>query len=984
MGCKTNQYTDICGRVHCYNYTAPNPPNIGSSVGVTIEYKEYPHSFIRDPGAIHNYNIPDRDNDAIMYPFYLTEYESPHIPSATCGMESKTDPCSGSWNYGREAFDATIINLDFCPTMLSFDFQYSDTWFSYIYDTSDEAGHIGTAAYWLEDDEGTVSTVVLPTGTPGTPGYDPGSTTNTYSGTTACVPCTNFTCTPAKTTLKYEGCEDLTGDPDCPHPTLFAIDSESLKIAFSYDQFATTVPSGVLDFELSYDGVTYTDGWNATTLEGIEYQSSQNPWTYNDAGFSDFEIFDINDGANAADFRVKFRIESRYDDSAAPPASNTVMLGTKWICTEILNNGTGFTVGQVFPLSAQIRLDSGTLVNMTVNLKITAVGAIENLGGGNVDDIMRKGDKINGHTITRTFHTEVGLFPYHIVYVDGSGSSFTKDTQYTSDRSHVITVKAGFGIPDRAIMLGLYEFLDKSLQYVTGDVNQKAPDIFNSVIYPTAYVSLNETGGISDINISGGVYQFNTGNFDDLNPYATLTGYATGEDIATTGGTGSGLTVDIEVGAILDDTSNVLVDRISTVKVNQPGTGYTVGDKITISGGGAIVQIAEVTNGGANLDKLDSPPLLAISSPDDDGNPIPNKSTDDGEPEFVLKTLELSNENLKFEVVSKDGAADLEVISETGGNIQAAEVKGNFSGGTLTSVDILRPGKGYSAKIRPQLVVKNTLQEELETVDNAAQRDDLVPEFQDILKGIPEGDLRIGTAELQSIEDSYSKVPKTRDHRYKNPPMEIKLDPERERVIQRPQRKLQTFQTDPLKESIVPNYDTDFLKDTPIDQEYKKAITDMKKTEQETVLKNIDDITQQVYPEFVRFDESKVQTNAGSFTELPHASKYTKYLMRQYRPDPQKVQKLTVTLGCTPVNVGKSHFVCNQPTATPNTDTGVIDNGDGTTTQETHVFSFGNLVRGPGCQPWEAVGEMTIWHDLSRDARTVVRAAQAYGNPYDE
>ena len=88
-----------------------------------------------------------------MYPFYLTEYESPHIPSATCGMESKVDECSGTHTFGREAFDATIINLDFTPSDLSFDFQFSDTWFSYLYDTSDDAGHIGVAAYWLEDDD---------------------------------------------------------------------------------------------------------------------------------------------------------------------------------------------------------------------------------------------------------------------------------------------------------------------------------------------------------------------------------------------------------------------------------------------------------------------------------------------------------------------------------------------------------------------------------------------------------------------------------------------------------------------------------------------------------------------------------------------------------------------------------------------------------------------------------------------------------------
>ena len=141
---------------------------------------------------------------------------------------------------------------------------------------------------------------------------------------------------------------------------------------------------------------------------------------------------------------------------------------------------------------------------------------------------------------------------------------------------------------------------------------------------------------------------------------------------------------------MLDDTSNVLVDRISTVRVNQPGTGYTVGDKITISGGAAKIQVKEVTNGGANLDKLSGPPVLDITSPDDDGNFIPNKSTDDGNPDFILTT---TDSNLKFEVVTKDNGTDLEVVSDSGGNNLTAQIKGNFSGGSLTSVDILKPGK---------------------------------------------------------------------------------------------------------------------------------------------------------------------------------------------------------------------------------------------------------------------------------------------------
>ena len=53
------------------------------------------------------------------------------------------------------------IALDYTPDELSFDFQYSDTWFSYIWDTSDEAGHVGQAAYYLETRRGTTTTTHL-------------------------------------------------------------------------------------------------------------------------------------------------------------------------------------------------------------------------------------------------------------------------------------------------------------------------------------------------------------------------------------------------------------------------------------------------------------------------------------------------------------------------------------------------------------------------------------------------------------------------------------------------------------------------------------------------------------------------------------------------------------------------------------------------------------------------------------------------------
>ena len=221
---------------------------------------------------------------------------------------------------------------------------------------------------------------------------------------------------------------------------------------------------------------------------------------------------------------------------------------------------------------------------------------------------------------------------------------------------------------------------------------------------------------------------------------------------------------------------------------------------------------------------------------------------------------------------------------------------------------IVKAGKGYSSEVRPQLQIKNLYEEEIETVKNDGYRDDLVGEFQDILKDLPDGGLSASPQDLQAIEDSYEQVPKERKNAQKKAPMDIKMDSDRDRIHQRNQGKFSSDATEPLKK-LKPDYDLSYLRQTPIDSEYKKVIRQDKKRSQNTVLQNIDDITQERIPEVVSFQESKVESNVGSFSELPTATAGTKYLMRQYRPDPAKVKNITVTLGCTPVNIGTSHFV---------------------------------------------------------------------------
>ena len=981
MGCKYNpeildDSDPDCDPNSCY----PSVPVAGEQGAVTFEYEEYPQSVIRTDGR---YNIPDRDSDAVMYDSFTTSYDtSLGAPPAICGMVTKTDPCT--LTFSRDNFNQSIIALDYTPNELSFDFQYSDTWFSYLYDTSDEAGHIGKAAYYLETRRGTTTVGTPgtpPSGTPGQPGYDPGSPGSSSSTTedgVRCIPCTNFTCSPARTILSYTTSEDLTGDPDCPHPTLFAIDTESFKVAFSYDQFSSQLPNGAIDFEVSFDGVTYADAWDVTEETGIAYTSAQNPWSNTndgDAGFTDFEIFDINDGVNAIDLRVKFRIEAIYDDSGAV----TVYNGTRWTLTEVLSNGTGFSVGQVFPLSTQLRLADNSITTFTINLKVSAVGPVSVLSGGDPQDIMRVGDTLNGHRINRTFHTEIGEFPYHVAYLDGSGNNFTKDTQYTSSRNHVITAVAGYGIPDRAILVGMYEFLDKSLQYVTGDVNKNAPDIFNTVSAPLAFISLNENGGISDINIDSGVYSFSDKSLEDLNVGDELTGYDSGVNIATTGGTGSGLTVDFNVTNITDDEDEQIDNDIYSVKVNNPGSGYVVGDIVTISGGSARIQVLEVTHGGSNLDKLDGPPDMGITCPSDSDTGLRNTSTDDGNPEFVL---ELTTETLKFEIVTKDEGVDVEPISDGGGNNEQAVVKGDFTGGTLSNIEIIKPGKGYNVVNRPQLVINNLVEKVEETTENAGYRSESVDEFQEILESLPEGEFKASADDLQQLEDIYGEMNQTITSVSAEMPMEIKTDPDEDVIHTRSQRLYTKDQTDPLKETMIPEYDTNYLGRSDLPADFKQSIADTTDAVKDNVVDHIDAITQEVYPETTTFPATKVETNIGSFSNLPTATNFTKYIMRQYRPDSKEKETITVTLSCTPVNIGTSHFVCTRPTPTPNSDTGVITDDDGNTTQTTQVYTMGQTIQGPGCQEWEASGIITVWHDFSKSARTVGLAAEAFGNPF--
>lgn len=832
MGCKTrnikvcNTFGSSVNSAHCSPYVPGE--------GVTYDYVEYPENDTRTG----NYNIPGRNDNAVMYG-YAQEFVNTGIAggSGTVGQPTSANCGKLSRSLCSNAFGTGTVYQDYIPSELSFDYNYSDTYFAYLYDTSDDAGNVGKPCYYIITRETTADSTSTNPGSTPTTGQETASTQE-------CVPCEAFYCDTASTNLRYTAAEDLTGDPDCPHPTLFGFGTTSNKLAFVYDELSTELPDGVNDLSLSYDGVTYIDSWDGNLEVGISYTSSQNPWQTGDEGLDDFIIYDLNSSQSVAGFRIKVRIRPIFDDTTTP----VVFSGTEWIVEEILSSGTGYTIGDVFVLEYEHTHPDNSTSTLTLNLKVTGIGPVSAVVSSSGFDILRTGDTINGHVITHTFHTDIDNFPYHILYLDGDGSDFVKDTQYTSSRNHVITAKAGFGIVDRAILVGQYQFLNKSVQYAIGSLNKDAPDIYNTLIQPN---------------------------------------------------------VDLEI-------------------TNGGVSGFTIVD------------------GGSGWNELGRIPELTVTSP---------------------------------------------TISSG----KTAKVKGTFLGGQLIDLTILDPGSGYAENLGTTVYVSNVQLNSNTRIGNDGYSKDALDGFISDIKSIPKtDDSSVTQNEIQLFEDSYNSQNEFTDVSGTVPRIEMRKDPKRNRTRQLGQRKYSAKAVNPLYDVMARQDNLDYLTDAPLPKNIKKVITDERDRDVEKRKQDLADITQTQIPEYVVNAETYIETVQGSFSNLPKASTYTKYHLRQYRADTAKETSLNITLSCSPVDEGCLHFACDPP-LTPATTTGSSTTDDEeldpvtgdpyqTTTNTTTTATVSALL-GPGCQSWSVSGNMKIYHDLTRAARTISLATEAYGNP---
>lgn len=167
--------------------------------------------------------------------------------------------------------------------------------------------------------------------------------------------------------------------------------------------------------------------------------------------------------------------------------------------------------------------------------------------GGTAATRFQVGQVINGWTISQVFTTDTSI-NMHVLYLSGSGSNFTYNQSISSATATAI-VKAGKGITDKCVLVGLYEFRNKTIWYTKGTVENGYP--WGEVIEPELSVSV-VNGYVTGVTvITGG------SGFDKLNNRPPI-----GIDPPNTGGDFAKLEGQWVGGSLL------------SVKVVYPGSGY--------------------------------------------------------------------------------------------------------------------------------------------------------------------------------------------------------------------------------------------------------------------------------------------------------------------------------------------------------------------------------------------------------------------------
>ncbi len=950
-GCNTNKNAernpkhcarcDPSGNIYTGQLNMSNLPDEVTN-GVPFQHERYDPIEGVDKSQYEDVNVPEWTRDLVMYCGTICEQDD-DPPPFNCGTAGDCGKIIISLGGSNPALYGIMSRY---PSGISFEPLWGDQWFYYLFDTSRPVA--GYPCYYLED------TDEITSGTD--ENGEPTSSSSSWGQT--CHPCKNFTCEAGATTIEYTTAEGSLVEGRDPFPTIWTAGTRTNAIAFRYeDGIPTTVPQGPIDFSITPTSGSAQDCWEASSSNGIPIDCPENPWSDpDDIGASYILVFDELDSGTGTGLRIKMRYEPRVSGNPATIVGSTIYID------ELMNAGVNYLVGDNFNLSIPI----GGAGSIDFNLEVTAIGDVQTSNPYANYALLNAADAVNGHIVEKVKHMDLN-FNYHIAEISGDGSDFAKDTVYTTSRGNQIRVLAGFGIPDRAFLGGLFEFRNKSMQYMTADC-ERQPNSFNDFRQPTCKkkVDVNVTQGSSTVTLVNGAdtqwikvgYNFRAAYFPE-NSYITQVNGTSFTVNSTANGTNTGGAIKTRA-----DITNIEI-------VN------------------GQIKSMKIADGGIGWNRMNSKPIVTIVHPlkETGLSAVIDYAFTNG----VLTSLEIKSSGSMYPQGQEIDIAVPITHKEIERKLYAATTTYEDDPANLPLNEALaQPEIAKTERFQTKVFVDSVTESGLSPKDYNTEGGavDTYEKYNRIMQraaeDVPDGLKRLYFATELTMDDirkGMAQAPYT-DVTHKFKQNEIK-DLKRLPNVLRTERQLRAL---PDKE------DLEDLRWQTLDERMAEGLREggfsteagtmqdfvdsdkIRKDDFLTVHSEAPEVTSSG-KKLTKFDKEEVRTVHGSFYDLPCASAFTKYLLRQYIPDSRITANINVTMNWEPLNPRG----CGDETQGGCFGTSGEPSGSGN-------ISYSSSVSGPfgeGCHAFSVNGSIKVYNDLTNSAYLFGQACDKAGNPFD-
>ena len=258
--------------------------------------------------------------------------------------------------------------------------------------------------------------------------------------------------------------------------------------------------SGSVNFGDAFRGMTlreagFVDAWNG--VSGIPFQSvNGNCWK--SGSITTYKDYEIPGG-------LKLRMKLQSTDN------NDGTFGTVWKIEKIIESGKGYGTGVIREDGEIDFIDQNkfTLFYPTKSspnrISICLVLATTVEDADDLDDVTTRlspGNTVNGWIVTDVKESNDELNMHLATLKPGTSSNdFSKDASYVANNGCTVKVVAGWGIKDRAALIGLYEFRRKEIEYGVGIPTEGMP-FSPELIRPICYAEVS-AGKVTNIVIEG-------------------------------------------------------------------------------------------------------------------------------------------------------------------------------------------------------------------------------------------------------------------------------------------------------------------------------------------------------------------------------------------------------------------------------------------------------------------------------------------------